>query len=167
VFNFDVPIHSEDYVHRIGRTGRAGRLGKAFTLVTKSDAKYVAAIETMSGEKIEWQNGENLSILEDDQESIAAPTSQKKTTKPAPKLEKKTSTAELKNAEAESKDTETKATLKNNKDTAKKAKAPSRKKHDEGMDDGVIGFGDDVPSFMLIETRFGAISPAKEQEKEA
>jgi superfamily II DNA/RNA helicase len=33
VFNFDVPIHAEDYVHRIGRTGRAGREGAAFTLV--------------------------------------------------------------------------------------------------------------------------------------
>jgi superfamily II DNA/RNA helicase len=31
VFNFDVPIHAEDYVHRIGRTGRAGRSGAAFT----------------------------------------------------------------------------------------------------------------------------------------
>lgn len=45
VFNFDVPSHSEDYVHRIGRTGRAGRLGKAFTLATPSDEKYLAAIE--------------------------------------------------------------------------------------------------------------------------
>src|SRR5208282_5383425 len=34
VFNFDVPTHSEDYVHRIGRTGRAGRSGVAITLVT-------------------------------------------------------------------------------------------------------------------------------------
>ena len=34
VFNYDVPIHAEDYVHRIGRTGRAGKKGTAFTLVT-------------------------------------------------------------------------------------------------------------------------------------
>ncbi|SDX22715.1 DEAD/DEAH box helicase [Roseicitreum antarcticum] len=47
VFNFDVPSHAEDYVHRIGRTGRAGRLGKAFTLSTPSDAKYLDAIEHM------------------------------------------------------------------------------------------------------------------------
>ncbi|MCB1410180.1 MAG: DEAD/DEAH box helicase, partial [Rhodobacteraceae bacterium] len=45
VFNFDVPSHSEDYVHRIGRTGRAGRKGKAFTISTPSDDKYLAAIE--------------------------------------------------------------------------------------------------------------------------
>src|SRR3546814_3558595 len=39
VFNFDVPTHAEDYVHRIGRTGRAGRSGAAFTLLTREDGK--------------------------------------------------------------------------------------------------------------------------------
>jgi superfamily II DNA/RNA helicase len=47
VFNFDVPSHPEDYVHRIGRTGRAGRLGKAFTIATPSDEKYLSAIENL------------------------------------------------------------------------------------------------------------------------
>jgi superfamily II DNA/RNA helicase len=45
VFNFDVPSHPEDYVHRIGRTGRAGRLGKALTISVPSDEKYLKAIE--------------------------------------------------------------------------------------------------------------------------
>jgi superfamily II DNA/RNA helicase len=49
VFNFDVPIHAEDYVHRIGRTGRAGRSGRAFTLATPDDGKYIAAIEQFIG----------------------------------------------------------------------------------------------------------------------
>lgn len=48
VFNFDVPTHPEDYVHRIGRTGRAGRKGKAFTLAVTSDQKYIDAIEGMT-----------------------------------------------------------------------------------------------------------------------
>ncbi|WP_343082010.1 DEAD/DEAH box helicase [Ostreiculturibacter nitratireducens] len=47
VFNFDVPTHSEDYVHRIGRTGRAGRKGVAITLATPADAKYLDAIEAL------------------------------------------------------------------------------------------------------------------------
>ncbi|MBL4917343.1 DEAD/DEAH box helicase [Szabonella alba] len=47
VFNFDVPSHPEDYVHRIGRTGRAGRKGKAYTISVPSDAKYLAAIEAL------------------------------------------------------------------------------------------------------------------------
>jgi superfamily II DNA/RNA helicase len=52
VFNFDVPIHAEDYVHRIGRTGRAGRSGKAFTLATPYDKKFVDAIERLIGKPI-------------------------------------------------------------------------------------------------------------------
>ncbi|MDP3197915.1 DEAD/DEAH box helicase [Tabrizicola sp.] len=47
VFNFDVPSHPEDYVHRIGRTGRAGRLGKALTISVPSDEKYLKAIESL------------------------------------------------------------------------------------------------------------------------
>ena len=47
VFNFDVPSHPEDYVHRIGRTGRAGRLGKAYTIAVPSDEKYLTAIESL------------------------------------------------------------------------------------------------------------------------
>ena len=63
VFNFDVPIHAEDYVHRIGRTGRAGRSGKAFTIVTKSDAKYLDAIERLIGQKIEWHDGDLSTVV--------------------------------------------------------------------------------------------------------
>jgi superfamily II DNA/RNA helicase len=47
VFNFDVPHHAEDYVHRIGRTGRAGRDGKAFTIAAPEDRAAVEAIEKL------------------------------------------------------------------------------------------------------------------------
>jgi superfamily II DNA/RNA helicase len=49
VFNFDVPTHAEDYVHRIGRTGRAGMTGRALTIATKEDSKYLAAIGELVG----------------------------------------------------------------------------------------------------------------------
>ena len=52
VFNFDVPHHPDDYVHRIGRTGRAGRLGTAISIVSPSDQKSVAAIEKLIGQPI-------------------------------------------------------------------------------------------------------------------
>src|SRR5271155_404976 len=52
VFNFDVPYHAEDYVHRIGRTGRAGKLGRAFTLATPAEGKALAAIEHLIGKPI-------------------------------------------------------------------------------------------------------------------
>ncbi len=52
VFNFDVPHHADDYVHRIGRTGRAGRAGTAITIVTPLDFKSMAAIEKLIGNSI-------------------------------------------------------------------------------------------------------------------
>src|SRR5271168_2013798 len=55
IYNFDVPIHADDYVHRIGRTGRAGRSGTAITIVAgTNDAKAVAAIEKLIGQSIPW-----------------------------------------------------------------------------------------------------------------
>ncbi|GGD06333.1 DEAD/DEAH box helicase [Aquisalinus flavus] len=54
VFNFDVPIHADDYVHRIGRTGRAGRPGAAFMLVTPADSKaYESVLKTIGADAIE------------------------------------------------------------------------------------------------------------------
>jgi superfamily II DNA/RNA helicase len=53
IYNFDVPHHPDDYVHRIGRTGRAGRSGTAITIVAgANDTKAVAAIEKLIGQPI-------------------------------------------------------------------------------------------------------------------
>jgi superfamily II DNA/RNA helicase len=57
VFNFDVPSHSEDYVHRIGRTGRAGREGKAVMICAPSDEKNLGFIEKLIAREI--PRGEN------------------------------------------------------------------------------------------------------------
>jgi superfamily II DNA/RNA helicase len=57
IYNFDVPIHADDYVHRIGRTGRAGRSGTAITIVAGShDVKAVAAIEKLIGQVIPFMD---------------------------------------------------------------------------------------------------------------
>ena len=57
IYNFDVPVHADDYVHRIGRTGRAGRTGTAITLVAgANDAKAVAAIEKLIGQSIPFMD---------------------------------------------------------------------------------------------------------------
>jgi ATP-dependent RNA helicase DDX47/RRP3 len=39
VINYDIPQHSKDYVHRVGRTARAGKTGKAITIVTQYDVE--------------------------------------------------------------------------------------------------------------------------------
>ncbi len=54
VFNFDVPIVAEDYVHRIGRTGRAGRSGTSLTLVTIDDLRQLVEIGKLIGEDPVW-----------------------------------------------------------------------------------------------------------------
>jgi superfamily II DNA/RNA helicase len=71
VFNFDVPHHAEDYVHRIGRTGRAGLKGHAFTLCSPEDKLAVEAIEKLTGgiaiprivvpglDVVEWAEGDS------------------------------------------------------------------------------------------------------------
>ena len=65
IFNFDVPFHADDYVHRIGRTGRAGRSGHAFMLASSRDAKYVEAIEKLTGTKLARRKIEGVEVRED------------------------------------------------------------------------------------------------------
>jgi superfamily II DNA/RNA helicase len=65
IFNFDVPFHPDDYVHRIGRTGRAGRAGYAYMLATPRDDRQVDAIERLTKITIARRTMENLEIRED------------------------------------------------------------------------------------------------------
>ncbi|TWG95461.1 superfamily II DNA/RNA helicase [Mesorhizobium sp. J18] len=152
VFNFDVPTHAEDYVHRIGRTGRAGRLGKAFTIVTKSDTKYLDAIEKLIGQDIEWLDGD-LSTLSPEDESEATPkrgrTSRRNESK---RDEKRPRAAEAKEAE--------KPRSEKQKDERRQAiktdNQERRQRRDRGGDDRwddgpvPVGFGDNIPDFMKV-----------------
>ncbi len=73
VFNFDIPTHAEDYVHRIGRTGRAGRSGRAFTFCTSTDDKYLQAIEKLIEKPIEPFQPEGYEdIIKDDRREKAS-----------------------------------------------------------------------------------------------
>ncbi|KII88635.1 hypothetical protein PLICRDRAFT_41832 [Plicaturopsis crispa FD-325 SS-3] len=65
VINFDVPTHSKDYIHRVGRTARAGRAGKSITLVTQYDVELLQRIEAVVGKKMElWAtDDEEVALL--------------------------------------------------------------------------------------------------------
>jgi len=52
VINFDIPTHSKDYIHRVGRTARAGRAGKAVTFVSQYDVELYQRIEHLLGKKL-------------------------------------------------------------------------------------------------------------------
>jgi superfamily II DNA/RNA helicase len=175
VFNFDLPIHSEDYVHRIGRTGRAGRSGKAFSLVTAKDTKFLDAIEKMTGQKLEWMSGD-LTALPEPMESYdndrqkrgrggkerdrsksrekprrpseAAPAEQPAAvvvTTPEPTGETRVKSEQRTDRAPRHFDRQ------NNGDNANNDNR-DRRRHYRDNDDGPtpVGFGDDIPAFMLI-----------------
>ena len=66
VFNYDVPYHPDDYVHRIGRTGRAGKSGEAWMLATSSDEKYIDTIEKNIQRKVPVVKSSDISGQADD-----------------------------------------------------------------------------------------------------
>ncbi|WP_064802844.1 MULTISPECIES: DEAD/DEAH box helicase [unclassified Rhizobium] len=176
VFNFDVPIHSEDYVHRIGRTGRAGRSGAAFTLVTKRDTKFVDAIEKLIGENVEWLNGDlnSLPPAEEGKDSDRPRRNgRERGDKDRGRGRGRQSAASHKSdndiqdndvqviaaapAKAEVVKNERKAEQKpqnnarNNRPYPANDDSRDRRRHRD-HDDGPtpVGFGDDIPAFMLI-----------------
>ncbi|THG94382.1 hypothetical protein EW026_g7078 [Hermanssonia centrifuga] len=65
VINYDIPTHSKDYIHRVGRTARAGRSGKSVTLVSQYDVELLQRIETVLGKKMEqWPtDAEEIALL--------------------------------------------------------------------------------------------------------
>jgi ATP-dependent RNA helicase RhlE len=64
VVNFDFPMHAEDYVHRIGRTGRAEAVGDAISFVTPDDEEYVRLLEKMIRKSIKRRKVEGFDYSE-------------------------------------------------------------------------------------------------------
>ncbi|MGE0668917.1 MAG: DEAD/DEAH box helicase [Sphingomonadales bacterium] len=76
VFNYDVPSHAEDYIHRIGRTGRAGRSGRAFMISTPADSKWLRNVQSLIGKAI------NVLGAGPKAESMAQPAAESATIEP-------------------------------------------------------------------------------------
>ncbi|NNG05954.1 MAG: DEAD/DEAH box helicase [Inquilinus sp.] len=72
VFNFDVPVHAEDYIHRIGRTGRAGASGRAFSIATADDGKFIAAIAKLVGMQIPVMELESFAATAEEETAEAS-----------------------------------------------------------------------------------------------
>eukprot|EP00045_Choanoeca_perplexa_P005051 m.42649 g.42649 ORF g.42649 m.42649 type:complete len:456 (+) comp12904_c0_seq1:54-1421(+) len=64
VVNYDIPTHSKDYIHRVGRTARAGRAGKAITMVTQYDVELFQRIEQLIGKKLEEHPTEQSEVMQ-------------------------------------------------------------------------------------------------------
>ena len=177
VFNFDVPIHAEDYVHRIGRTGRAGRSGAAFTLVTRSDTKFLDAIEKLIDQKIEWLDGD-LSALpapaeshdesrgkrgrdkgrerrgghkSDTRSEYVKPVEEQQVVE-AVKVEVVKAEPVAAERRTDKRRDQNPRNNRNNPSPANDDNRDRRRNRHHDHDDGPtpVGFGDDIPAFMLI-----------------
>ncbi|EDM71229.1 ATP-dependent RNA helicase RhlE [Roseobacter sp. AzwK-3b] len=94
VFNYDVPGHAEDYVHRIGRTGRAGRSGKAMMISGPRDDKNLDAIERLIQKQIPRLENPVAGTSPSDEDSAASPDARpeaKSDDKPARRSRSRTS----------------------------------------------------------------------------
>ncbi len=182
VFNFDVPTHSEDYVHRIGRTGRAGRSGVALTIVTEDDTKYIDQIQSLIGKAIEWE-GPAFDALPPPLETTrphehrrgerggrdrggrrersSRPSASRP---PVERVEAETAPQAVKvRTPRRAADGDVRAARPTSEEHRDRRPPPRRHHHE---DDGppVIGLGDHVPSFLL---RPVTLRPAKVAEEEA
>ncbi|XP_052770209.1 probable ATP-dependent RNA helicase DDX47 [Mya arenaria] len=63
VINLDIPTHSKDYIHRVGRTARAGRSGKSITMVTQYDVELYQRIEHLIGKQLPLYNTEEQEVM--------------------------------------------------------------------------------------------------------
>jgi len=144
VFNFDVPPHAEDYVHRIGRTGRAGREGRAFTLATSEDRKYIRAIEQTIGQPIPV-----IELNGDGAKSEPKSATSKSRTPKSEGKSKRSQRPERKEAdEKKSQQFQSKPKPQEAKSTPHEAK-PKKLRIGNGS---VKGMGDHIPAFMMRDT---------------
>ncbi len=133
VFNFDVPIHAEDYVHRIGRTGRAGLLGKAITLCLPANKKHLDEIEALVKTKIDRIDNP---LAKPDQ-----PEKPAETPKEAPRPGQ--------NAEEPPKPRRSRAPRKEREAPAKRESKSNNRRSDNRR--GPVGMGDHMPAFLTRE----------------
>ena len=155
VFNYDVPGHAEDYVHRIGRTGRAGREGKAITLCGPRDEKALDAVENLIQKEIPRLDNPLKSgkpeVADTEGEETKPKSSRSKSsrsksakTDDTPKDEKSAKQDQPQSSEA--KPSEEKS------DRSSKSSSRSRggRGGKGGNDNRVVGMGDHLPSFIAL-----------------
>ena len=152
VFNFDVPTHAEDYVHRIGRTGRAGRSGASFTLVHADEKKYIDAVESLVGTTIEWLEGYTPqdvpqdSIDQNEKRSYGRQRNKRRDT-----LEPSSRHARSLNSSESVESSDEHAEIERSRNTSQNKS--KRRKSTESDEPTPVGLGDHVPAFLLRPVR--------------
>ena len=63
VINYDIPLNSKDYIHRVGRTARAGKAGKSISIIAQYDIEPFQKIKFLIGKKIDLFKIEENDVL--------------------------------------------------------------------------------------------------------
>ena len=138
VFNYDVPMSADDYVHRIGRTGRAGKEGRTWMLATKYDDKFVDAIKKLS-------KTDEIEVVDLNGDGKVEPKS-----KPKPKPEpKKTAKQPSQKGDDSDKNSPPTTRRKPSKyDNKPNTRMSDLRDNNDDDGDGVTGFGGEIPNFF-------------------
>jgi superfamily II DNA/RNA helicase len=155
VFNYNVPHHAEDYIHRIGRTGRAGLKGKAFTFATPEDVKYVENIEKLIKGGIPrfeiagGKSSEGKPVAAKAKEQDERKPSRTRNAKPAGKKPPQEKPAQTDSkADSREKSAQKKPVEKQAEKHGSRNQRPVAAKQRDGGSDKTKGFGEDVPDFF-------------------
>ncbi len=172
VFNYDVPHHADDYVHRIGRTGRAGRNGDAITLVTPADGRDLDKVIKLIGKApeevkldVDWSQAKSdgrgprerrrperrgdRSYGRPPGETSVAPMEPAKPTPRAATVDDAPSAPVARRAPNDEARAHRERRERPSRDVEPRRAAPPRPHRDEERDDRrIVGFGADVPAFL-------------------
>ncbi|MBL3703094.1 DEAD/DEAH box helicase [Sulfitobacter sp. BDSS02] len=143
VFNFDVPSHAEDYVHRIGRTGRAGRDGAAMMICVPRDEKNLADIEALVQKQIPRIDNPVATTNTEAETDKAEDTAPKKHSRSSSRRAAKTDAPRQEPAEAPAAEP---AEPPRKSSRGKTGKSDSER----GSSGKVVGMGDHMPSFIAL-----------------
>jgi superfamily II DNA/RNA helicase len=147
-----VPTHSEDYVHRIGRTGRAGREGDAVTIVTPEDKRYLAGIETMLGRPIPRRDAEpGEAVIGADE--AATDTDSRGRRESRGRRGGGRSRGERHEGRPASRGQEASTSTSDARKGPPQRQSERRPRADEEPDEPVVGLGSHVPDFLLRPVR--------------
>jgi len=193
VFNFDMPIHAEDYVHRIGRTGRAGRTGNALGIASPHDRLFVEAIEKLTGhvipriavdgiESVEWAEGarggrgrgrgQGGKPETRDRGVRAAPAAARPAagSDAAPETRPEPARSETGRVEAPRRERRPEPAVERTggeRSPRRDDRRDDRRPRQDDAGPNVVGFGDEVPAFMLLPMRSLHPASASHADEEA
>ncbi|WP_069299735.1 DEAD/DEAH box helicase [Neptunicoccus sediminis] len=173
VINFDVPIHSEDYVHRIGRTGRAGRDGKAITICAPFEEKYLEKIEELVEKKIDrmeqpaLSNGKKSRSSSRKSEPRKSDAQDDKAAAKPVQSESQPEKTPAKDNTAQKSDNGRNTRSRNDKSAGNgNQKSEQQKRGRSDSKAPVVGMGDHVPAFLMRSFEIKR-SKAKKSEEQA